>query len=154
MEARPSPIAEAIIGACLPPACREEVLGDLHERYQSSTQYLLDAFHTIPLVLASQVLRTTRRHVEPAGLRLNRWRVELGQGSVGVCREALWRASAVFSTVSYASAATVARPGPYVVAVTARPLWLLSGVLSAASDRAMGLLPTDDEAHSDSDPSR
>ncbi len=151
MEARPSPIAEAIIGACLPPACREEVLGDLHERYQSSTHYLFDAFQTVPLVLASQVLRTTRRQVEPAGLRLNRWRVELGQGSVGVCREALWRASAVFSTVSYASAAIVARRGPYLVAVTVRPLWFLSCVLSGASDRAIRRLPANGEAHSDSD---
>ena len=79
METRPSPIVEAIVGACFPPACREEVLGDLYERYQSPTQYLSDALQTVPLVLASQVLRTARRQAKPAGLRLNRWRVEGAQ---------------------------------------------------------------------------
>ena len=36
MRLRPSKTAEAIVALFLPPACREEVLGDLHERYRSS----------------------------------------------------------------------------------------------------------------------
>jgi hypothetical protein len=55
---RPSKIAEAIVAVFLPPACREEVLGDLHERYRSQGQYALDAARTIPLVIISRIRRT------------------------------------------------------------------------------------------------
>jgi hypothetical protein len=46
----PSKTAEAIVAVFVPPACREEVLGDLHERYSSAGQYGLDALRTIPLI--------------------------------------------------------------------------------------------------------
>ena len=42
----------------IPPACREEVLGDLHERNTTSLQYVLDAVRTVPLVIASRIRRT------------------------------------------------------------------------------------------------
>lgn len=42
-----------------PPACREEVLGDLAERSASPREYLRDAVRTLPLVIASRVRRTT-----------------------------------------------------------------------------------------------
>src|SRR5437016_2809889 len=42
----PSKAAEAIVAVFVPPACREEVLGDLHERYSSPRQYALDALRT------------------------------------------------------------------------------------------------------------
>ena len=54
----PSKAAEAIVALLVPPACREEVLGDLHERYISSGQYGLDAVRTIPLVIISRIRRT------------------------------------------------------------------------------------------------
>jgi hypothetical protein len=54
----PSKIAEAIVGALIPAACREEILGDLHERYISPRQYGLEALRTIPLVIASRIRRT------------------------------------------------------------------------------------------------
>lgn len=58
MKSGPSRTAEAIVAVFVPPACREEVLGDLHERYSSSGQYGLDAARTIPLVIISRIRRT------------------------------------------------------------------------------------------------
>jgi hypothetical protein len=58
MRSGPSKTAEAIVAFFVPPACREEVLGDLHERYNSSRQYALDAVRTIPLVIVSRIRRT------------------------------------------------------------------------------------------------
>ena len=55
MYSGPSKTAEAIVAVFVPPACREEVLGDLHERYSSSGQYGLDALRTIPLVIISRI---------------------------------------------------------------------------------------------------
>ena len=43
----------------VPPACREEVTGDLHERYTSRGQYIAEAICTIPLVVWSRIRRTT-----------------------------------------------------------------------------------------------
>jgi hypothetical protein len=58
MNSGPSKAAEAIVAVFVPPACREEVLGDLHERYQSPRQYALDAVRAVPLVILSRVRRT------------------------------------------------------------------------------------------------
>jgi hypothetical protein len=54
----PKPI-ERIVSFFTPPACREEVLGDLHERFQSTTRYVGDALTTVPLVVLSRIRRTT-----------------------------------------------------------------------------------------------
>jgi hypothetical protein len=59
MSRGPSLRAESIVAILIPPACREEILGDLHERYQSPRQYALDAVRTIPLLIVSRVLRTS-----------------------------------------------------------------------------------------------
>ncbi len=59
MPAIPPRELEALVGWLIPPARREEVLGDLYERYWSPRQYLLDAARTVPLVIASQIRRTT-----------------------------------------------------------------------------------------------
>jgi hypothetical protein len=58
MHTGPSKTAEAVAAVFIPPACREELLGDLHERYSSSRQYGLDAVRTIPLVIISRIRRT------------------------------------------------------------------------------------------------
>jgi hypothetical protein len=58
MRSRPSRAAEAILAIFVPCACREEILGDLHERYRSPLQYGLEALRTIPLVIISRVRRT------------------------------------------------------------------------------------------------
>jgi hypothetical protein len=55
----PSKRTEAIVGFFIPPACREQVLGDLHERYENSRQYLFEVVTTIPFVIASRIRRTT-----------------------------------------------------------------------------------------------
>ena len=59
MESNPSKIAEALVYWLLPPACREEVLGDMRERNQSSVQYLVEATCTVPSVIYSRIRRTT-----------------------------------------------------------------------------------------------
>jgi hypothetical protein len=59
VEARPHPLVEAFVGRLLPPACREHVLGDLHERYISDGQYVQDAVRTIPFAIWGQIRRTS-----------------------------------------------------------------------------------------------
>ena len=59
MNRGPSKAVEAIVAVFVPPACREEVLGDLHERYRSPLPYAWEALCTAPLVIASRVRRTT-----------------------------------------------------------------------------------------------
>jgi hypothetical protein len=49
---------EALVGLLTPPACREEVLGDLHERNATSASFCLDALRTFPLVVFSRIRRT------------------------------------------------------------------------------------------------
>ena len=50
---------EMVFGLLIPPACREEVLGDLHERCQGRWPYVIEAIRTIPLVILSRIRRTT-----------------------------------------------------------------------------------------------
>ena len=59
MESGPSKISEAAAVWLVPPACREEVLGDMRERYQGPARYLLEAAHVIPCVIYSRICRTT-----------------------------------------------------------------------------------------------
>jgi hypothetical protein len=58
MPSGPSRIAEAAVAFLVPPACREEVLGDLHERFKSPVKYAADAFAAVPLVIFSRMRRT------------------------------------------------------------------------------------------------
>ncbi len=55
----PPKVVETSIGWLIPTACREEVLGDLRERYRNSGQYFFDAAATIPCVIYSRIRRTT-----------------------------------------------------------------------------------------------
>lgn len=59
MEPGPPKIIERIAGWLIPPACREEVLGDLRERYESPWRYAAEAVHTILCVVYSRIRRTT-----------------------------------------------------------------------------------------------
>jgi len=52
-------VIEKIIGILIPPACREEVLGDLRERNEGVQLFLYDALRTLPFVIFSRVRRTT-----------------------------------------------------------------------------------------------
>jgi hypothetical protein len=57
-KAGPSKAAEALVAMVLPPACREEVLGDLYERYGGPARYGVEALRTIPMVIGSRIART------------------------------------------------------------------------------------------------
>ena len=59
MHSRPPAVIENIVRLLVPPASREHVMGDLSERYRSPRQYLTDAFQSLPLIIASQVRRTS-----------------------------------------------------------------------------------------------
>lgn len=50
---------EPVVAKLIPPACREEVLGDLHERNVTPRHYVLDALRTVPLVIWSRIRRTS-----------------------------------------------------------------------------------------------
>jgi hypothetical protein len=58
MHSLPPPKLEKLVGCLLPPACREEVLGDLCEGYESPARYLANALCVIPFVIASRIRRT------------------------------------------------------------------------------------------------
>jgi hypothetical protein len=60
MENHPPKLIERIVGALVPPACREHVLGDWYERYTSLSQYLWDATTTLPFI------RSHPSHVGPS----------------------------------------------------------------------------------------
>lgn len=53
----PPPLLERVVGWFIPPACQEEVLGDLHEQYRSPLQYICTAVCVIPCVIASRIRR-------------------------------------------------------------------------------------------------
>lgn len=50
---------EKIVGIFIPPACREEIVGDLRERNEGAQLFLYDALRTVPFVIASRIRRTT-----------------------------------------------------------------------------------------------
>jgi len=59
MRAGPSRVAEIIVALLVPPACREEVTGDLHERYRSPLRYAAEALQTVPLLILSRMRSVT-----------------------------------------------------------------------------------------------
>ena len=60
----PPPVyLEYVFGWLLPPACREHVLGDLHERYESPRRYVIEGLSVLPPVIVSRIRRTTDGHV-------------------------------------------------------------------------------------------
>ena len=54
----PPRVLEAALRFLLPPACREHVLGDLHERFESTRQYVNEGLRVLPAVVASRIRRT------------------------------------------------------------------------------------------------
>lgn len=59
MEARPPALADAVVHALIPPACREAVLGDLWERYTSPAAFVFEALRALPFLVFSRIRRTT-----------------------------------------------------------------------------------------------
>lgn len=58
MRSVPSRIVEKILSLLIPPACREEVLGDLYELCEPSGQFIREALRVLPMVLFSRIRRT------------------------------------------------------------------------------------------------
>ncbi len=54
MSGAPPRMLEWIVGLFIPPSRREDVLGDLRERYSNLWQYLLEAVSTTPMVILSR----------------------------------------------------------------------------------------------------
>jgi hypothetical protein len=50
---------EKLFGVLLPPASREHVLGDLHEKCKSRREYLIDAISVLGPVIVGRIRRTT-----------------------------------------------------------------------------------------------
>ena len=63
MLSRPPKTLEAVVGFFVPPACREEVLGDLFERYTGPVRYIGLAISVIPCVIVSRIRRTADAQV-------------------------------------------------------------------------------------------
>ncbi len=63
MHAAPPKAVEKIVGFLIPPASREEVLGDLYERCTSTRQYIPDALLVLPMVILSRIRRTADSQV-------------------------------------------------------------------------------------------
>lgn len=59
MQSGPPRALEFALYFLIPPACRDYVLGDLHERYRTPSQYLSEAVSAVPLVIMSRIRRTT-----------------------------------------------------------------------------------------------
>jgi hypothetical protein len=59
----PPKLLEKIVEWLIPPACRENVAGDLHERYTSPVQYIGDALRTVPMVVISRMRRSSDAQV-------------------------------------------------------------------------------------------
>ena len=59
MRVHPPELAEDLVGWFLPPACREEVLGDLWESCGNPIQYTISALAVVPRVIFSQIRRNT-----------------------------------------------------------------------------------------------
>lgn len=59
MSPGPPRLLETLARILIPPASREEVLGDLHERYQGPWQYLRDLLSSVPFLILSRIRRTT-----------------------------------------------------------------------------------------------
>jgi len=55
----PPKFLESVVRRLLPPAVREQVLGDLHERYESPLRYIADAASVVPAAIFSQLRRST-----------------------------------------------------------------------------------------------
>ncbi len=63
MRAAPPKIIERILSLLIPPACREEILGDLYEGSDSLGQYLRQAFYILPMIIFSRIRRTADSQV-------------------------------------------------------------------------------------------
>lgn len=59
LNAGPPRLLERAVAPLIPPVVREEIVGDLWERFRSPTQYFADAMLALPYLIASQTRRAT-----------------------------------------------------------------------------------------------
>ena len=150
----PSPprLLELIVGILIPPASREHVLGDLHERFESTPRYILDAIHTIPLVILSRIRRTADPQVllmEAFALYtsfvLAAWRsagIEFFEDQSGYLRLAAPAAITLLALVlidAYADPRKRSPLRPILSAALAIALAFLSQTILAAGDPALAI---------------
>ncbi|MBV8890757.1 MAG: hypothetical protein JO062_27850 [Bryobacterales bacterium] len=55
----PPKLVEKAVALLIPPASREEVAGDLHERYRSLGHYVFETLQVLPCVIYSRIRRTS-----------------------------------------------------------------------------------------------
>jgi hypothetical protein len=149
--AAPPRALEAIVEFLTPPACREVVLGDLHERYRSPLHYISDAWYAVPCVVFSRIRRTS----DPGILLMDAmllyvsfiaaaWQLdrELLYGPLGLLRLAI---PAGIAVIVLALADAYARPGkrsalrPLMQAVLGVGLTCLAQTAFAAAGFAFAL---------------
>ncbi|MBV8896881.1 MAG: hypothetical protein JO051_10255 [Acidobacteriaceae bacterium] len=63
MQSAPPKIIEKTVSLLLPPAGREEVLGDLYESCTTSGEYIREALSVVPMVILSRIRRTADAQV-------------------------------------------------------------------------------------------
>jgi len=59
----PPKMLEKAVAFLIPPACRQEVAGDLHERYRSLGRYLLETLQLLPCVIYTRIRRTSEARI-------------------------------------------------------------------------------------------
>ena len=79
MQPGPDKRIEKAVAVLIPPACREHVLGDLHERYSGPWQYVFDAANTAPRVVFSKA----RRNANPPVLLMECAALYLAMAATG-----------------------------------------------------------------------
>src|SRR5579875_1940864 len=63
MASDPPKIVERLLSLLLPPACREEVMGDMYESCDSLGEYIRQAIRVVPMVIFSRMRRTADAQV-------------------------------------------------------------------------------------------
>jgi hypothetical protein len=125
METGPSALVEAVVAACLPASRREEILGDLHERFQSPTQYSHDALGAIGCMAVSRVTRFLMRGVHWLG-RLSR---QIENDSLNLCRMLYSSVTIGVSVVLWTSGTAFGVRRWWHPLVVMTPVWLCGFVM-------------------------
>jgi hypothetical protein len=125
METGPSALIEAVVAACLPASRREEILGDLHERFQSPTQYSHDALGAIVCMAVSRVTRFLMRGIQSCG-RLSQ---QIESDSLNLCRMLYSSVTIYVSVVLWTSGAAFGVRRWWHLLVVMAPVWVCGFVM-------------------------
>jgi hypothetical protein len=125
VETGPSALVEAVVAACLPASRREEILGDLHERFQSPRQYWRDALGAIVCVGVSRVTRFLVRGFEWFG----RLSDQIERDSLDLCRVFYSSVTICLSTVLWTGGVAFGSPRGWHPLVVMAPVWFCGFVV-------------------------